>query len=135
MPVPSAAPPAILIVDDEPAIRRLIRNTLVRAGYVTLEANSAVQALSVIRSYSGKIQLAILDFVMPGGGGLDLANQLDVDLPGTTILYISGLVHSVAVASLAQQQPRAILTKPFTGAQLLARVRELLDQPPSNRPG
>jgi two-component system, cell cycle sensor histidine kinase and response regulator CckA len=129
MPVDSPMPTAILIVDDEPAIRHLTRAALRHAGYVTLEADSAGQAHSAIRSYTGKIQLAIVDLLMPGGSGLDLANQLKVDLPGIPILYISGLIHSVAVASLARQQPQAILTKPFTPDQLLARVRGLLGQP------
>jgi DNA-binding response OmpR family regulator len=123
---PADLPPAIVIVEDEAPIRRLIRNALLKAGYFTLEAGDAARAEGVMRSYTGKIQLVILDIVMPGGGGLDFANQLDVEFPGILILYISGFVESVAVESISRRKPELILTKPFTGSQLVARVRDLL---------
>jgi two-component system cell cycle sensor histidine kinase/response regulator CckA len=124
------APPAILIVDDRADVRRFIRTTLVKAGYVALEASTTTQASSIMGSYAGEVQLVILDIVIPGGSGLDFANQLDVDRPGTKILYISGFVDSVAVESISRRQPDAILSKPFTGSQLLARVRDLAGSAP-----
>ena len=122
----SIAPSAILIVEDEAPIRHLIRKTLMRGGYVTLEAANTSQAEAVVRSYPGKVWLAILDLVMPGGSGLDFANQLDIERPGTKVLYISGFADSVASESIGLGQPNAVLMKPFTARQLLARVQELL---------
>ena len=133
MPIPFDLPPAILIVEDQAQLRRLIRTVLTRAGYATLEASRVTAAEEVIRSFSGKIRLAILDIVMPGGSGLDFANQLDIEFPGTKILYISGFVQSVAVESIGRRQPAAILLKPFTGAQLLARVQLMLGQDAPDR--
>ena len=122
----SIAPSAILIVEDEAPIRHLIRKILTRAGYVTLEAANTNQAEAVVRAYHGKVQLAILDLVITGGSGTDFANQLDIERPGTKVLYISGFGDSVAAESIVRSQPDAMLMKPFTGRQLLAHVKELL---------
>ena len=97
-----------------------------RGGYVTLEAANTSQAEAVVRSYPGEVWLAILDLVMPGGSGLDFANQLDIERPGTKVLYVSGFADSVACESIGRGQPNAVLMKPFTGRQLLARVQEIL---------
>lgn len=119
-------PPAILIVEDEIAIRRFIRTALTAAGYITVEAANTAQAAEVVRSYPGKIQLAILDIVMPGGSGMDFANQLHISTPETRVLYISGFADSIAFESIGREHPAGVLPKPFTVTALLARVRESL---------
>jgi len=126
--MPSDLHPAILIVEDQEAIRELVRSVLTQAGYITLEASHIAPAETMIRSHPGKIRLAIVNVVLPDGSGLDFANQLDVVSPGTKLLYISDLAHSVAVQSIRRSKPDAILLKPFTEAQLLARVQEILGQ-------
>jgi two-component system cell cycle sensor histidine kinase/response regulator CckA len=117
---------AILVVEDELPIRRLIRMTLMEHNFLTLEASNGLNALSVARSYKGKIAVAIVDLMMPEMGGLDFVNQLGIDRPETKVLYISGYGESVAVESLTQEIPRAILKKPFSGQHLMISVQALI---------
>src|SRR4051794_35672224 len=108
------AVPVILIVDDEPSIRKFLRITLARAGFVTLEAENSQEAGTLYRAFEGNISLVIADLIMPGGSGLDFANQLRIDRPGTQVLYISGFIGSVAVESISRTEPNAMLKKPFS---------------------
>jgi len=122
----SEAAPTILIVEDEPGIRKLIRIALAPCGFHILEAQNGVEAETLLRSYAGPIRLAVLDIVMPGGNGLDLAVHLQIERPDTALLYISGFSESIAVASIARKNPASVLVKPFTVEQLLTRVQKLL---------
>ncbi len=116
----------ILVVEDEPAVRRMIRAVLQRAGFTVLEASNGSQALVVCRSYPAAIDLTVIDIVMPGMGGLDLASELDSMARPTKILYISGMDTSVAVTSLASSAPDLMLKKPFSPEELVERVNRLL---------
>jgi two-component system, cell cycle sensor histidine kinase and response regulator CckA len=118
-------PPAILIVEDDANVRRLLDVTLRKAGWHTLVAADGNEGLEAALSYSGSIPLAILDIVMPQIGGLDLANQLAVDRPATKVLYISGF-DSIAMDSIRRRAPEMMLQKPFSARELLATIRQLL---------
>ena len=117
--------PAILIVEDDPGVRRLLEVTLRKAGWQTLAAANGSEGLTAALGYEGPIPLAILDLVMPEVGGLDLANQLAVDRPATRILYISG-GDNVAFDSILSRAPEIMLQKPFSGRRLLATIRRIL---------
>ena len=116
----------ILVVDDEGSIRRFIVYSLSHAGYRVLGAGDAGGARKLMCSREDTVALLISDIRMPGTSGLDLALDLESRMPGLKVLYISGLTDSIAVQSLLLKSPLAILTKPFTAGQLLARVQMLL---------
>jgi two-component system cell cycle sensor histidine kinase/response regulator CckA len=118
--------PAILIVADKLAVRRMIRMALAKAGLPTLAARTAEQALQILCLRPDGIALVITDLVMPRMGGLDLANEIGVLRPAIKMLYISGYLKSVVAQSMAHTNPRVVLLKPFTGPQIVARVLELL---------
>ena len=119
-------PPALLLAENDPIVRRFIAAALRQHGYVTLEAMSGTHAVACASSYDGEIPLAILDIMMPSFGGLDVANQLRSERPRTDFLYVSGNSHSVSVQSLLTSSPERVLLKPFTATTLLDRVRRLL---------
>jgi DNA-binding response OmpR family regulator len=121
------SPPAILIVEDDPGVRRIIQRSLQKAGWATLVAAGGNEGLAMATKYDGSIPLAILDIVMPHVGGLDLANQLAVDLPATKILYISG-VDSIAMDSIRRRAPDNLLKKPFSVKELLHSISKILEQ-------
>lgn len=122
----SAPRKTILIVEDEPQVRRFIRGILERKGFSVLEAGSGKQALAVAESHPEEIDLALIDVGMPGMGGLDVANGLIPGRPTMKVLYISGLVDSVAVHSLSYGAPHLIVRKPFTPSELLQRIGEIM---------
>src|SRR4051812_48001857 len=115
--------PSILIVEDEPLVRRFISRALRSTGYDVLEASGGIEALRVLDSHEGEIALVVLDVIMPAFGGLDFANELAVRSPRTKVLYVSGNTNSVALQSIEHVAPHSVLKKPFTAATVVKRVK------------
>ena len=111
--------PTILVVDDEPGIRELIRKILTRERYRVLEAGSAEEALSAAQGQP--VDLLITDVMLPGMQGPDLARRMQQMLPALKALFISGYTGQERLPAGAR-----FLAKPFTLATLLERVREAL---------
>lgn len=130
MPAEPSAPvmkgQTILVVDDQAQIRSLIRQTLERHGAVILEAANGLEALAIRKRSGSALTLVIVNFLMPGLSGLDLAAQLNRDSPGIQILYMSSAGESIAMESLLRESPEHVLLKPFTLEDLIARVQSLL---------
>jgi CheY-like chemotaxis protein len=126
--------PAILLVEDDPALCRLFVTMLTNGGFTPLAAGQAADGLSLVRQRRGAVALAIVDMMMPGMSGLDLATELDREYPHLKILYISGYVDSIAAAVLSRRSPEHVLLKPFSEPALLQRVRLLLATPLAPQP-
>ena len=124
--MPTSPLPVILVAEDNPSLRRLIVRMLTNHGYAALEAASGAQGLALFRANRKSIALAILDMVMPGMSGLDLAAELDRERPGMKILYISGYLSSIAMDVISRRAPEMVLPKPFTEKLLIERVEHLL---------
>jgi CheY-like chemotaxis protein len=114
----------ILVVADEAAIRRMVEKMLANSGCAVLKASSALEALSVIESQEGDLQLVVSDVTMPGMNGFDLAERIAERWPDICILFISGCANDLSVKR--QLYDRPMMAKPFTGDELNRRVRELL---------
>ncbi len=123
---PQSAPDAILVVEDEPGIRLLMRKILIRQGYHVLEAASGPEALKLATGYPGKIVLLVTDMVMPEMSGKDLAAQLAEMTRDLRILYISGYTPDAAISSAELPPGSDFLQKPFTLGSLVNKVRALL---------
>ena len=124
---PALSGKTILVVDDQAQIRGLIRQVLEPRGAVILDAANAYRALAVWQRHKDTIALAIIDFLMPGMSGLDLAAQLQRDKPALKILYMSSAVESIAMESLIRRSPDLVLLKPFTVPELLEKLHAILD--------
>jgi DNA-binding response OmpR family regulator len=120
------APETILVVEDDASVRRMIVRVLQRSGFKVIAADSAQHGLAAFQSHPNAIKLTILDMVMPGMSGLDLANELRCACPEVRILYISGYIGSVAMESIGFSSPESVLLKPFGKGALVARVKQLL---------
>lgn len=127
--------PTVLVVEDDASLRRLVVGMLAGGGFATLAAGEAENGLALVRQRQGALDLAIIDMVMPGVSGLDLATDLGREYPNLKILYISGYIGSVAADVLSRRSPDRVLLKPFTEQALLERVRMLLDIGPRREPG
>jgi len=120
-------PGTILIVDDEPAIRRFIRNTLTVQGYRVLEAESAAQAFAAIRHH--KPDLMILDLGLPDRDGLEVIRALRAGAaPGaaTPIVVLSSRGDEQAKVAALDLGADDYVTKPFGIDELMARLRAAL---------
>jgi two-component system cell cycle sensor histidine kinase/response regulator CckA len=115
----------LLLVEDEPALRELVREFLTTSGYRVLAAADGLEALALIAAEPGAVDLVVTDVLMPGMPGVELATALDRVAPGTRILFISGYAREHA-SVLASRPGAAFLAKPFTLPQLTAQVRALM---------
>jgi CheY-like chemotaxis protein len=111
----------ILVVDDEPAIRKLIRITLERAGYVVLEASNGREALS---RFSNEIAGLVTDIDMPETNGLELVCQVRQSRPDLPVLFISALCTQYA----GELSGFACLVKPFDIHNLTREVHQLVER-------
>jgi PAS domain S-box-containing protein len=116
----------ILVVEDDGAVRALMRQILARAGYTVLEARDGEEALTVARAPQRPIDLVVTDMVMPGLGGRALAARLTADLPRLRVLYTSGYATDAMLRN-DDGTSRPFLAKPFLPLELVRKVRETLD--------
>jgi DNA-binding response OmpR family regulator len=116
-----ATRPRILIVDDEPGIRAFIARALTAAGYVTESAANGTEALRL--AVTGQYGLVILDLFMPGMPGQDVLGRLLAARPGQSVLVLSCTADVSTKVDCLERGAQDYLTKPFSLAELLARVR------------
>jgi PAS domain S-box-containing protein len=117
----------ILVAEDDDAVRTLIVRILRKAGYEVLEARSGEQALSACRGAGGEVHLIITDVVMTGMSGKETAGRLERMFPGIDVLYMSGYTDNAIVHHGVLVPGTSFLAKPFTSADLLRKVRDVLD--------
>jgi PAS domain S-box-containing protein len=123
----------ILLVEDESSLRKLTGNTLKEAGYKVLEAGEAFQAMELAKEFDGTIDLLLTDVVMPGLSGRELAEKLRPERPEMRVLYISGYTDGAVATHGVLESGITILRKPFTRAQLLRNVEEILAKKQNER--
>jgi DNA-binding response OmpR family regulator len=116
-----AAASRILIVDDEPGIRAFIGRALGAAGYQTDFAASGTEALE--RALAQHYGLVILDLVMPDVSGQEVLDRLLAERPDQGVMVLSCLADVAAKVDCLERGALDYLTKPFSLAELLARVR------------
>ncbi len=117
----------ILIVEDEPAVRGLLRQVLSAAGYVLLEATDGEEGLRLCRQHRGRIDLLVTDVVMPRMRGPELARRAREIRPDLKVIFVSGYAESERLA-LSPDEEATLLAKPVSPDVLLRMVRESLDQ-------
>ena len=123
---PGVTGETILLVEDQEAVRHLMREILEMSGYVVLEAASGKDALRIIGEHKENIRLMITDVVMPGMTGTELGMHLRTLRPDIKILYVSGYADD-ALHDGVLDSGAAFLQKPVKSAELERMVRQLLE--------
>jgi signal transduction histidine kinase len=108
----------ILLVDDDEAVREVTATMLRTSGYVVLEVGSGGAALDLLNR-EANIDLAILDFAMPGMNGVEVARQIHLRFPNLPVLFITGYVDQTVLAEIDEAR---IVKKPFVGEELATKV-------------
>ena len=133
---PQRGTESILVVEDEPSVRMLVRDELRKLGYRVVEAKNGVEACLLATQQAGSLQLLLTDVVMPGMGGRELAQHLSVIKPDLRTLFMSGYMDDLGVMTGQEEGMSSFLQKPFTPEVLARAVRSLLDATtPSDRTG
>ncbi len=121
VPLHSSAGTAILVVDDEGAVRRFALRVLEREGYRVVEARDGIEAVELIRQ-GHQFDAVVSDIVMPRMNGVELMQALSTTAPDLPVILMSGYATG-ALAELGINAPCAILPKPFPADRLLQEVR------------
>jgi len=116
----------ILVVDDEPEIRKLVSAMLSNSGYQIILADTGEQAIKLFRKNPQAIDLLLTDVVAPGMAGPTLADQLCELRPDLKVLFMSGYDSRQVVQKYVVEKGHLLLAKPFTLKQLEAKVVEAL---------
>jgi two-component system, cell cycle sensor histidine kinase and response regulator CckA len=117
----------ILLVDDDPHVRPMIRDILELGGYQILDAGSGEEALRIEAAHAEPIHLLLTDIMMPGLTGPELARRFRPRRPQTRVLYMSAFSRADFVSQKIDLEPGVpVLVKPFSVDGLLRTVSETL---------
>lgn len=124
--------PTILVVDDEPALVKLVRFILEDAGYCVLPACDGHQALDFCKHYEYSINLLLTDINMPRMSGVELASRFSELLPLVPVIFMTGYrTNSPSIETLVREGPFSeckIIRKPFTAPELLSGITSVFQE-------
>jgi CheY-like chemotaxis protein len=117
--VPLGSESTILIVEDDEAVRSLVREVLDHNGYRVLEAEHGEAALEIWKEHADEIDLLLTDMVMPGSvNGLELSLRLLAEQPDLKVIYTSGYSAELFGSDIHLEDGRNYLPKPYLSAKL-----------------
>jgi len=116
----------VLLAEDQDGIRRLVRDYLTGSGYTVVEAIDGTHAMQLADQRSRPFDLLVTDVVMPGADGLEIAGTLSLRWPGLKVVFISGYAQQFDKGVEGLPPGARFLRKPFTKAELLNSVTDLL---------
>ena len=121
--------PRILVVDDEPHIRRVLSTILGNEGFEVLEAVDGTQGIETIRA-DDALDFVILDFMMPGATGLEVLAWIrsESDRAGLPVIILTAKGQDTDRQAAMAGGANDFLTKPFSPKKLIARIREILGE-------
>jgi CheY-like chemotaxis protein len=119
-------PRTILLVEDDPVVRHVVRLLLELEGDVVLEAKDGDDALTMLDAYQGTLDLLLTDVMMPGLSGAEVCERVRVGRPGLPTLFISGFYPEAVFPDQRLPDASAFLAKPFMPEELIDAVDELL---------
>lgn len=125
--IPRGSGETILLVEDEPAIRKLGQELLENLGYKVLVADSPNAAVEINRTYTGVIHMLLTDVIMPEMNGRDLAAEIQMQSPQIKILFMSGYSTEIIAQRGMLTKDRQLIQKPFTRHELAFKIKSVLE--------
>ena len=127
-PQPARRGQTILVAEDDPALRSLVKDVLLHHDYRVLEAENADAAFDLWRDRRDEIDLLLTDMVMPGtSSGLDLAQRLQDEAPDLKVIYTSGYSAELFASDVKLEEGRNYLPKPYLSNKLVDVLRHALE--------
>lgn len=117
----------VLFIDDEPVVRDLGRDMLVKLGYNVLTAGGADEGMKLFKENIDKLDLVILDIIMPGASGQDLFREMTRLNPKVKVILSSGYNRGFLEEDLANEEGVHFIQKPYAMEELARQVRKILD--------
>jgi PAS domain S-box-containing protein len=119
---------SVLLVEDEPSARRLARRVLSKAGYEVIEARDGREAVEAYRRHRWKIDLVLLDVVMPKMMGSEVRRRIREIDSDVRILFSSGYSRAGGHLDFIAREGLDLISKPYPTKALLEKIREILDR-------
>jgi DNA-binding NtrC family response regulator len=123
----------VLVVDDEPFLRRVLCEYLIENSFAAIGEATAAAAYSQVLELRGKVCALITDMVIPGGGGWDLAQRTRRVVPDLAVIFMSGAIDEHVVASASSHPSTGFLQKPFELSALTDMLNSLLEERTSKK--
>jgi two-component system cell cycle sensor histidine kinase/response regulator CckA len=117
----------LLLVEDEENVRKPLVQILSSRGYNVLEAADAAEAVQISQGHPGPIHLMVTDILMEGMSGVELAERLSFKRPEMRVLFATGYPAGLTEGTHIASDKAPLLKKPFSGRELVAKVREVLE--------
>ena len=124
----------ILVVDDERISRRVAYRLLSEEGYRVFEADGYEEAMDVLSQAAGRVDVMLIDAVMPSFDGVTLANRVKEEWPRVKIVFMSAHPAEILARQGLSTLDVPFLAKPYTRDELVTRVREALERRNVQRP-
>jgi PAS domain S-box-containing protein len=118
----------ILVVDDEPSIRKLVKDSLQPLGYLIIEAASGEEALKFCKNVERKIDLLLTDIIMTGMSGKELAELIKKDRPSIIVIFMSGYTDDIIKHYGILDSREIFIQKPLTCKKMANKIREIFDR-------
>ena len=119
----------ILVAEDDPAVRLLMKTILEEEGYKVIEARDGKEAVEVFEKYMGSIDMVVIDVVMPKKNGKEVCQEIRAIKKDIKFLFISGYATDVLMKKGVNDKNCSLITKPISNELLLQKIREMLDRP------
>jgi len=120
----TSSAPAVLVVDDEGAVRDFVRIALSHAGYAVFSATDAYHALEVFLANPLRFSLVLTDVRMPGRSGVDLASDIRTANPNVPVVFMSGFLGGTPRQPIPLPPGATVLEKPFTLDSLIQLIKQ-----------
>ena len=125
--LPRGGREAVLVAEDNEAVRELMRDVLIEYGYTVIEAIDGIDAIEKFKK-TEKVDLLILDSIMPGKNGREVYDEVIQIKPDVKVLFTSGYTRDTILDKGIEDRKFAFLSKPMSPDGLLEKVREVLDK-------
>jgi CheY-like chemotaxis protein len=121
----------VMVVEDEIAMLQVVQRLLEANGYTVIAASTPNEAMAALDTNSASIDLLIADVILPEMNGRELSERVVAKCPRTKVLFMSGYTANALAPHGVLEKNIHFIEKPFTRKDLLAQVREILQEPPA----
>ena len=119
----------LLVVDDEPIMRKIAVNVLQNCGYDVIAAEDGEKALEFFKTHYQQIKLVLLDLLMPNKSGKETYIEMKQIHPDVNVLLISGAKRDIRIKELLEMGVKDYIEKPYTFPQLSRTIHKLIYKP------
>ncbi len=118
--------PTVLVIDDDDDVRDVLRDVLENNSFDVLTAENGTKGVEIFQEYASRIDVVLLDLIMPGKGGWEVYEEILATRPSAKVIMVSGYVKEYGGDRPSGARPAAIIHKPFMNDALIETIREVI---------